>query len=235
MINNYVAIDLETTGLNPSMDRIIEIGMAKIIDGRITDTYSTLVNPMIPIKQIAVDLTGITDEMVAKSPKISDIIAAVIAFTEDMPIMGHNVICDFSFVKKAAVNNNLTFAKMGIDTLKMARRILPELEKKNLVNVCEHLGVNPGNSHRALDDALSSHYIYQKMYEICPEDRGFEKACQLNFAAKKDSPATVPQINYLNKLVAIHNLTLEMPVEIMSRSQASRTIDRIVAEYGKGL
>ena len=112
MINTFVALDIETTGLNPAEDKIIEIGMAKISDGE-------LVNPGIRISERITMISGITDDMVEGKPAITEIISDIVDFTKDMPILGHNVIFDYSFIKKAAVNSGLDFKKSGIDTLKL--------------------------------------------------------------------------------------------------------------------
>lgn len=111
MINTFVALDIETTGLNPAEDKIIEVGMAKISDGEIVDSYSTLVNPGIKISERITMITGITDDMVEGKPEITEIISDIVDFTKDMPILGHNVIFDYSFIKKAAVNSGLDFKK----------------------------------------------------------------------------------------------------------------------------
>ena len=184
MIDSYVALDIETTGLNPAADRIIEIGMARVCNGNVTDTYSTLVNPGIKISDRIIELTHIHNEELTDKPRINELIEDVIQFIGDYPILGHNVIFDYSFLKKAAVNNNLVFPSAGIDTLKMARRILPELEHKKLDYLCEYLKIDPGNSHRALDDALSASGIYWKMYTIKPDDSGFEIPSELVYSVE---------------------------------------------------
>ena len=130
MIRDYVALDLETSGLNPSENQIIEIGMAKVCDGEITETYSRLLNPKEKLSQRIVELTGITDEMVAGQPHVSEVIDEIVSFIGDMPLLGHNIIFDYSFLKKACVNHGIPFEKNGIDTLKLARRLLPEVEHK---------------------------------------------------------------------------------------------------------
>jgi len=233
MINSYVALDLETTGLNPSTDRIIEIGAAKVINGIVVSTYSTLVNPQIPISFRVNQLTGIDSQMLENQPLIQDVIADFVKYTEDMPILGHNVIFDFSFLKKAAVNNKLTFEKEGIDTLKMARRMLPHLEHKGLEFLCSYFSVNPENSHRAMDDAISAMRIYEKLYELNRKDKGFLETIKLNYSAKRDTSITPAQTSYLTKLVIHHSIVMQAEINSMTKSQASRMIDNIISEYGK--
>ena len=132
MIDSYIALDLETTGLNPAYDRIIVIGMALVEQRNVAATYSTLINPGITVGERVVELTGIHNNELTDKPRIEDEIRNILDFIGDYPILGHNIIFDYSFLKKAAINNNITFSVKGIDTLKMARRILPELEHKKL-------------------------------------------------------------------------------------------------------
>ena len=199
MINRYVALDVETTGLNPAVDRIIEVGMARVEDGQ----------------------------------RIEEIIGDITRFIGDWPILGHNVTFDFSFLKRAAVNNGYTITDDGIDTLKIARRLLPELEHKNLSFLCQYFNIDPGRSHRAYDDAVSASVLYGKLEKLKPEDNSFSNTTKLVYVVKKDSPITPPQRRYLAALVEKHNINLEIPVEEMTKSMASRQIDTIIAQYGK--
>ena len=233
MIDTYVAIDLETTGTNPAEDRIIEVGAEKVECGRVVSTFSTFVNPQISISPRITSLTGITDEDVAGAPVIADIIADMIAYTKDVPILGHNVIFDYSFIKKAAANSKLEYAKEGIDTLKIARRILPDVPHKNLPALCEHFKIDPGKSHRALDDAISASKLYYALYAVNPEDEMFNKAMVLNYSVKKDSPITPAQKKYLTALAQYHNVAVTVPIDSMTKSQASRMIDGIIGQYGR--
>lgn len=233
MIDRYVALDIETTGLNPSIDRIIEIGMARIEDGVITQQYATLINPGISISERITELTGIQNEELEGMPRISDVIEHVVDFIGDYPILGHNVTFDYSFIKKAAVNANLTVNNAGIDTLKIARRLLPETPHKNLSYLCEYFHIDPGRSHRAYDDAVSASRLYDELRKIKPDDPGFSEPIQLVYNVKKDVPVTIPQRRYLQALVEKHNIVLEIPIDEMTKSMASRQIDTIIAQYGK--
>lgn len=130
MIENYIALDLETTGLHPSEDRILEIGAVKVVNGEITDCYETLVNPGMAISPRIQALTGINDAMAATGKDTKTAVTELIDFCGDLPLLGHNILFDYSFVKKNAVNLGLTFEKDGVDTLKIARALLPDLELK---------------------------------------------------------------------------------------------------------
>lgn len=233
MINTFVALDIETTGLNPAEDKIIEIGMAKISDGEIVDSYSTLVNPGIRISERITMITGITDDMVEGKPAITEIISDIVDFTKDMPILGHNVIFDYSFIKKAAVNSGLDFKKSGIDTLKLSRRLLPEVPHKTLEYLCGYFGIDAGNAHRAYDDALSAMKLYEKLHQIKPDDTGFDELIELNYPAKKDSPITAAQRKYLIALTEKHGLEPVEDIDALTKSRASKLIDNIISNYGK--
>ena len=113
MITSYVSIDLETTGLNPKTDKIIEIGAVKVIDGKAVDTFRTYVNPGRVLEERIVELTGICQEQVDEAPPIGDVLPALAEFLEDLPLLGHRILFDYSFLKKAAANQKLPFEKKG--------------------------------------------------------------------------------------------------------------------------
>lgn len=233
MIDKYIALDLETTGLNPSRDRIIEIGMARVENGDITATYEQLIHPGIPLSERITQLTGISEDMLEDKPVIKDVLDEIVAFIGEGPILGHNIIFDYSFLKKAAVNGGKTIPAKGIDTLKIARRVLPEVEHKRLDYLCQYFDIDPGHSHRALDDAVSASILFGKMSKIKPEDTGFHEPMELVYSVKKDSPITAAQKRYLLALLEHNSLTLEQEIDFMTKSEASRKIDLIISEYGK--
>lgn len=115
---DYVSVDLETTGLNPKIDKIIEIGMVIVRNGQVEQGYFTLVNPYQQLRPETVELTGILDEMLTDAPGISRVIGKCLELCGDLPLLGHKILFDYSFLKKAAVNEGMEFEKQGIDTLK---------------------------------------------------------------------------------------------------------------------
>ncbi len=161
--NSYIAIDLETTGLNPKTERIIEIGAARVEDGTVVQTYSTFVNPERELDARIRELTGICDDDLKDAPVLDTVLPELLAFCGELPFLGHHVIFDFSFLKRAAVNRKYTFEHAGLDTLKICRHFMPEEEKKNLAAACRYFTVDPGESHRALSDALAAHHLYQEL------------------------------------------------------------------------
>lgn len=233
MINSFVALDLETTGINPAEDRIIEIGAIKVIDGKEYDMFSTFVNPEMKIPARITEITGIDDKMVCDAPVIKEIFPKLIYFLEEYPLLGHNIIFDYSFLKTVAVNMGLSFEKQGIDTLKMARRVYAQAESKRLEFLCDYLQIDAGTSHRAYDDARSAKCLYEKMYVEKPDDDGFLKTSPLEFGVKKKSPITPAQLRYLKSLVQIHGIVPEVMIESLTKSEASRMIDKILSTYGR--
>lgn len=225
---NYAAIDLETTGLNPKLDKIIEIGAVKVLDGQKTDTFSTFVNPGRKLEERITELTGITDEMLQDAPSIEDVLPDLLAFLGDLPLLGHSILFDFSFLKKAAVNLKYPFEKEAIDTLKIARKYLAELEHRNLEFLCEYYQI-PHHAHRALADAEAACALYEKLTEQFggKEEKLFAPA-KLHFAVKRDTPATKAQKERLYRLLQQHKITLDVDVEKLTRSEASRITDKLL-------
>lgn len=233
MINTYISIDLETTGLNPKHDKIIEIGAVKVVDGQTVDTFSTFVNPGCRLEDRIVELTGITDEMLKGAPDMEEIFPKLEAFLGELPFVGHSILFDYSFLKKAAVNGKRSFEKQGIDTLKIARKYLAELEHRNLDFLCEHYQI-PHHAHRALEDAEATSGLYHRLAELYySEEETLFQPAPLRFAVKKDTPATKPQKERLYRLLAQHKIEWDRDVEKLTRSEASRFTDKILAEYGR--
>lgn len=233
MINSFVALDLETTGISPVYDHIIEIGAAKIVDGVLEDSIRTFINPGVGIDPRITELTGIDDDMVKGAPCIEEVIADLVDFIGELPLLGHNILFDYSFISQAAKANGLVFEARGIDTLRIARVFLPQLESKKLTSLCTYFQIDPGNSHRAYDDAMSAMQLYACLCELRPNDELVDSVCDLQFKVKKQSPITAAQERYLSALVTAHHITLSKEVKDMTKSEASREIDRILSIFGR--
>ena len=238
MTDSFVCIDLETTGLDPKRDRIIEIGAVKVEQGEVAGEWETFINPERKLEQRIVELTGIRDEQLAGAKKISEILPELLDFLGEHVLLGHSVLFDFSFLKKAAVNEKLTFERQGIDTLKIARKYLKHLESRSLESLCRHYDI-PHNAHRALEDARATVALYRKLLEEfhAKEAEAGEKSLfcprPLLYQAKRDTPLTIPQKEQLYKLLDKHKLIVDYEVENLTRSEASRKIDQILAKYGR--
>lgn len=236
MTDTFVCIDLETTGLRPKYDKIIEIGAIRVDEGAVTGEWASLVNPGRKLEERIVELTGIRDEQLAEAKKVSDVLPDLLAFMGERPLLGHCLHFDFAFLKRAAVGEKLTFERQGIDTLKIARKYLKELESRSLGALCKHYGI-PHKAHRALDDARATTALYGKLVEAFYEKESAEGEKnlfvprQLHHPIKRDTPITIPQKEQLYKLLDKHKLVVDYEVESLTRSEATRKIHQLLAEY----
>lgn len=234
MQRDYVALDLETTGLRPSEDRILEIGAIKVRNGEVCGEYATLVDPGMPISPRIQELTGINDTMAATGKDTGTAVKELVEFCEDLPLLGHNILFDYSFIKRNAVNLGLPFEKQGIDTLKIARALLPDLEHKNLSYLCTYYQITQEHAHRATDDAVASMELYRRLaveFPNSPEELFSPK--DLIFRVKKQGPITAAQKGYLNDLIKYHKISLSVRIETLTKNEASRIIDKIISEHGR--
>ena len=233
MIKTYVCVDLETTGLNPKTDKIIEIGAVKVVEGEIIDSFSSFVNPGRKLEERIVELTGICDGDLENAPTIETVLPGILEFIGDACLLGHSILFDFSFLKKAAVNQKRIFEKEAIDTLKISRKYLAELESRSLDYLCEYYEI-PHNAHRALADAEATHILYGKLLEkFYSEEEALFRPQKLIYKAKKDSPATNSQKERLYRLMNQHNITLDVDVEMLTKSEASRILDKLRVQLSK--
>ena len=233
MTNSYISIDLETTGLNPKLDKIIEIGAVKVVDGKVRDTFSTFVSPGRKLEERVVELTGIRDDMLADAPVMDEVLPGLMTFLEELPLLGHRILFDYSFLKKAAVDRKLSFEKNGMDTLKIARRYLPEVERRTLEYLCKYYRIRH-TAHRALGDAMATHELYQILAgEYCGEQNDLFCPQKLIYQVKRDTPVTTSQKERLYRLLSQHKIVIDVNVESLTRSEADRMIDRLLSRYGR--
>ena len=176
-LNNYVVFDLETTGINPEQDDIIEISALKIREHEIAGEYSTLVNPGRHIPAGATAVNGITDDMVVEAPDIRTAIAGFLEFIEDGVLVGHNIhTFDANFVYDAVWEAlGREFQNDYVDTLFMARRCLPELSHHKLTDLAEHFHIETKGAHRALNDCIMNQKCYEEMGKILEQKEKEEK------------------------------------------------------------
>jgi len=229
--DSFIVIDLETTGLNPKTDKIIEIGAVRVREGIITEHFATLVNPGRRLEERITELTGITDVELKVAPYIEEVLPELITFIDEDILVGHRVLFDFSFLKKAAVNMKLSFEKKGIDTLKLARRFLPELESKRLPFLCEYYGI-PLKAHRAVEDAKATALLYGKLAQAFPQEDAY-RPVSLIYKVKKEGPVTPKQKERLYKLIEQHKLIVDFDVDKLTKNEASRITDKILSKYGR--
>jgi len=230
-IQDFICIDLETTGLNPKRDRIIEIGAVKVRGGKIVETFQQLIDPKQPLEERVEILTGISTKELEGHPTIQQILPELTEFLGDDVLLGHRVLFDYSFLKRVFTNEKIPFERKGIDTLKLARQFITECESKKLESLCKHYAIRH-QAHRALGDALATVELYQILVENYYQDDVFAPK-PLEFKVKKESPITKAQKERLTLLLAKHNLEPKCEIASMTRNEASRYMDQILATYGR--
>ncbi len=233
LLLDYVVIDLEMTGLNPKTDRILEVGGARVRGGKVTETFGQIVNPGVVLQEKITELTGISQEQADAGGDLDETVGAFLKFCGEDVLVGQNLIFDYSFLKQWAVNHKVPLEKSAVDTLKLARRFLPEGEKKNLAALCEHYGIGREHAHRALDDALATAEVFERLKR---EFGAKEPECfapkPLQYKAKKQTPATERQKRRLMEFAKYYRIELPQPVDTLTRSEASRLTDRLISQYG---
>lgn len=198
--DTYVVFDIETTGLSKEKEMITEIGAVKVADGKIIDRFSTFVNPQRPISAEITKLTGITDDMVKDAPTIENVLPEFLKFCEDTVLVAHNASFDTGFIRIAAERAGLgELHHTIVDTLELARALLPELNKHKLDIVCEHLGVTLNGHHRAVNDAEATAEVFIKFLDMLAEKKIFTLN-EINVLASRT-------VNY-KKLRAYHAIIL---------------------------
>ena len=193
------------------------------------------------------ELTGITDEELQKASPIEEVIKDFLQFADKECLLGHHILFDYSFLKRAAVNSGFTFEREGIDTLRIARRFLTELESRNLGFLCKHYQIPLEEAHRAYHDANAAHLLYQR---LCEEFYDKEAATflpkKLLYGVKKEVPMTPRQKTYILGLAEKYHITIEdgqillppvlipklgdrLDIEHMTKNEASRLIDCLLS------
>ncbi len=230
MIRDYIAFDLETTGLSVEENQIIEIGALKVKDGKVAERFMEFVKPDEPISYRITEITGITNEMVEGARNTEEIIRDFVAFCGNDILVGHNILFDYQFSKKYANTYGLSFEKKGIDTLKIARKVHKDFESKSLGALCDYYQILNRSAHRAYHDALATAKLYQCLahYFEASEPKLFEPM-QLQYKPKKVQPATKKQLEFLCSLCEQRKIQLGKKPGELSKSEASRMIDRIIS------
>lgn len=157
----YVALDLETTGLEPERDTIIEIGAVKFRGEEVLGTFESLVNPGRPIPYNIQHLTGITPDDVKNAPVLFEVLPGLSRFVGRHPIVGHTVGFDLSFLRRHGIFQ----ASQGIDTFELAGILLPHAARYSLGILAETLGITLSATHRALDDARATHALFMALLD----------------------------------------------------------------------
>lgn len=169
-VADYVVFDLETTGVRPDTDEIIEISAIKVLGHQVVDQYTTLVNPKMPIPKSATAINGITDEMVRDAPELAQAMEGFLAFIENHILIGHNIhTFDMTFICNASMRLfGAGIANDYIDTLYMSRKCLPQLSHHKLTDISQHFHISTKGAHRALNDCTMNQKCYEELGKLLP-------------------------------------------------------------------
>ena len=206
---DYIVFDIETTGLSAAADRITEIGAVRLKNGEITQEFDIFVDPERPIPDKIVQLTGITDEMVAGAPKEKEAMEQFFAFAGDLPLVAHNAAFDTGFIRQASRRCGLSFENSWLDTLAIARSLFPNLRNHKLDTVAKHLKLPEFNHHRACDDARTTGLMFAAMAKLLMEENGLSTLDEINAGIQASDPKKMPayhQILLVKNLTGLKNL-----------------------------
>lgn len=176
----FVCFDIETTGLSPNKEKITEIGAVKIVNGVVTDTFETFVNPEKPIPQKIVELTGINDAMVKDAPKEEAAVKAFLDFVDGAVVVAHNAPFDTSFISSVCNRMGVEYNLTSIDTVAISRCILPEIKNCKLDTVAKFLRLGDFNHHRATDDAEILSRIFISLCDRLRDDYEVKSTLDIN-------------------------------------------------------
>ncbi len=204
----YVVFDIETTGFSPTANKIIEIGAVRVEQGKIVDRFSTFVNPDEPIPFRIEQLTKINDSMVLPAPRIHEVLPKFLDFCQGAALVAHNASFDVSFIAKNAEDLGLEFNPTVLDTVSLARILLPQLNRYKLDTVAKALNISLENHHRAVDDAEATAWIFVAFLKMLKE-RDMMSLDELNRLSELDAEG-------IKKLPSYH-------VIILAKNDVGRT------------
>ncbi|SDB31070.1 3'-5' exonuclease [Eubacterium oxidoreducens] len=230
-MDEYIVVDLEMTGLQVKSDKIIEIGAVHVRGAEIVDTLHVMVNPKRRLTDKIKELTGITQEEVDAGISEKEALKQWIAFSKGLAIVGHNVSFDYSFLKQLSINENHPIEHCCADTLKIARICLPRLNSRSLDALCGYYGIELKKHHRALEDALATYEIYDKMKkEFGKTNHEVFEAKPMAIRLKKVQTITSSQVEQITRLSK--KLHKDPPVKLreMTRADATRLVEKLIQQ-----
>lgn len=238
--DDYVVLDLETTGLSPEWNSIIEIGAIRAESGMIVDTYQQLVNPGFEIDNFIQSLTGITNEMLSDQPSISAVLPQFEKFIKNYFVVGHNVNFDVNFLyDNYEYCLNKPFTNGFIDTMRLSRKVLPNLSHYRLIDVVEELGIDGSEFHRALSDCEYTYKCYETMKAIIECDFGgydkFKSLFKNNYYEKSiDLTKLSPQCESFDETHPLYGKVCVFTgiLEQFTREQAAQIVVNLGGQCG---
>lgn len=167
----YAIVDIETTGGSALRDKITEIAIYIHNGEKVVDEYSSLINPERMIPPHIVSLTGITNEMVADAPKFYEVAKRIVEYTQDRVFIAHNVSFDYSFIKSEFKRLGYAYRRDHLCTVKLSRKLIPGMRSYSLGKLCDELGINLQNRHRAAGDALATVKLFELLLAMDDADK----------------------------------------------------------------
>lgn len=182
---DFIAFDLETTGIRPESDAVVEVGAARFAGGEVVDTFGTLIDPQRPIPPDASAVNGITDEMVAGQPDIATVLDQLADFCGELPLVAHNAPFDFKFLL-FAVRRHRARAPAGVvlDSCSLSRCVFPGMLNYKLGTLVSHFGFPIGTLHRAVEDSICCGRLFVHI---------------LNALRQSDQPVALPDLLALSR------------------------------------
>lgn len=200
----FISFGLETTGLGFENDRITEVGAVRVVNGTVTESFDTFVDPERHIPEKITELTGITDEMVAGAPKEEEAVRSFLEFCGNAVLVAHNAPFDTGFLRASCARTGLSFTSTYIDSLPICRAMLPGLKKFKLDIVANHLNLPKFNHHRACDDAKVLADIFIILLGRMKSDKGLDDISQLNSGL---GAADVTKLRSYHQILLVKNYT----------------------------
>lgn len=240
LTDDFVVFDIETTGFSPVNNRIIEIGAVKVCGGEIVDRYSAFVNPGVPIPFEIEKFTGIRDDMVIDAPGIEKVLPEFLEFCRDCILVAHNAGFDMSFIMENAERLGYPSEYTYVDTVGIARVLLPHQAKHTLDAVAKTLGISLENHHRAVDDAEATAHIFVKFIKMLAEE-GIDTLEQVNAlgASSVDLVKKLPSYHAIilakNDLGRINLYRLVSESHLTYFNKRPRIPKSLVMKYREGL
>lgn len=234
MTKDFIVLDIETTGISASVNSITEIGAIRVEGGKEVARYQQLINPEAVVSSEITKLTGLTNDILKDQPTFREILKDFLDFSGDLPLLGHNILFDFSFIKASSNREGVAYERKGMDTCRLAGKFINDIESKSLSSLIRYFHIHREISHRAFHDAKATLALYEIIVDRYYNEstaRYFEPIA-LHWKEKKDADITPKQISYLEALIHKYQISFEQDVRELSKSEASRHIDRILFEHG---
>ncbi|MEG0564115.1 exonuclease domain-containing protein [Anaerorhabdus sp.] len=213
-VDDFVVIDIETTGLNSSVDKITEISAIKVVNNIPVDCFSELINPLVDISKKIEKITGINNEMVADKPTIDKIIPSFIDFIGNNLLVGHNLQFDLEFL-----NHHIEFNEKHkyTDTYRLARKYIKDIDSYKLSNLVDYFNIKHKPSHRGLDDCAATLILYDRIYKYIYENKIKEDST--SFSYKNELLDIKPTVNDIDTNSLFYQKTVCFTNEINNLSR----------------